>query len=355
MERIRLAFVSGLSNKKLSQKLAPLQALPEVRRIDLYRRQPLYGDKIQWMPMPRYCSRIAPIGDLWRLATLIRNAPRYDVIIGCHQFFHGVYAASAALLRGRQNVQLTIKDPARIQKSKFGSWALRHANAIGFRGETTLAQFRTTFGNNRHFFIPHNVWQPSTTIPQGKKVIDLMYVGNFAFDKNISAWLEVAAKVKQRRGTLEAVLVGETPSRKITAQVDRLGLRDDLKFTGPLLNSELYEQYMHAKVLLLTSRWEGLPMVALEAMAAGVPVVATDIGDIRDLVKNGTNGYLVPVGAVEEMVKAVVKLLDDEALYPSLSKMAHEAAADLLSESTLESVTNQWRHLFVEMGLMQSL
>ena len=117
MKTLRLAFASGLSKKKLAQKLAPLQALPEVQRIDLYRRQPFYGNKVRWMSMSGFCSQIAPFGDLWRFATLFKNAPRYDVLIGCHQFFHGVYTAIAGLLRGRPVVQLTIKDPARIRKS----------------------------------------------------------------------------------------------------------------------------------------------------------------------------------------------------------------------------------------------
>jgi len=352
MGRLRLAFVSGLSDKKLAQKLAPLQALPEVQRIDLYRRRPLYADKIRWMPMPGYCSRIAPIGDLWRLATLIRNAPRYDILIGCHQFFHGVYASVAARLRRRRTVQLTIKDPARIQKSPLGGWALRHADAIGFRGQTTLSRFHDAFGNNRPFFVPQNVWQPSTKLAKEKNSIDLLYVGNFAPDKNIPAWLETAAEVKRRRGSLAAVLVGEKPSRRIAALVDRLSLTDDLEFTGPLFSNELDTKYMNARVLLLTSRWEGLPMAALEAMVVGVPVVATDIGDIRDLVEDGENGYLVPVGDVEEAVKAVKRLLDDDTLYLRMSKRARESATAFLSQSTLEFVTDQWRRLFVEMGLI---
>lgn len=354
MKALSLAFVSGLSGKKLAQKLAPLQALPQVRRIDLYRRQPFYGYKVQWMSMPRFCSRMAPFGDLWRFAKLFQNAPRYDLIVGCHQFFHGVYAAIAGLLRGIPVVQLTIKDPVRIQKSPLADWALRHADGIGFRGHISLNRFRKRCGKDRLFFVPQNVWHPSTQLKQNAKSIDLLYVGNFARDKNIPGWLETAAEVKRRMGNITAVLVGEQPNRRIAAKVHKLNLSGDVRFTGPLYNNALHEQYTNARVFLLTSRWEGLPMAALEAMAAGIPVVATDIGDIRDLVNHGESGYLVPVGDVIQAARAVKKLLADDTLYLHMSQKARESATAILSESTLEYVTEQWRIVLVRMGLIAS-
>ena len=352
MRHLKLAFVSGLSDKKLAQKLAPLQTLPEVERIDLYRRRPLYGDKICWIPMPGCCSRTAPLGDLWRLAVLIKKAPHYDVIIGCHQFFHGVYASVAALLRGRETVQLTIKDPERIRRSPLGGWALRHADAIGFRGHTTLQRFRDRDGNHRPLFVPQNVWEPSVKTTRKTRKIDLLYVGNFAPDKNIPAWLRAAAQIKRCRGRLAAVLVGEKPNRKITSLVKRLHLTDSVQFTGPLFNDALDSMYLKARIFMLTSRWEGLPMAALEAMSAGMPVVATDVGDVGDLVKHGQSGFLIPVGDVDQAAKAVDTLLNDQKLYQSMSKGAREAADALICKSTLAYVMDQWRYLFAQIGLL---
>ncbi|MBW2107305.1 MAG: hypothetical protein JRI36_01390, partial [Deltaproteobacteria bacterium] len=138
MPLLRLAFVCGLSDKKLSQKLAPLQAMPEVITIDVYRRHPFYGKKIRWVQMPHFWSHLAPAGDFWRFFSLIKNARCYHAIIGCHQRFHGVYAAVAGLLGSRPVVQLTITDPAWIEKNPLCRWVLRKAQAIGFRGHTTL-------------------------------------------------------------------------------------------------------------------------------------------------------------------------------------------------------------------------
>lgn len=350
---MKLAFVGKLSDKKLAQKLAPLQALPEVCEIDLYRRHPFSGKKVRWMQMPLFCTRFAPLGDLWRLFALIRNARRYDIFIGCHQRYHGVYAALAGVLLKKRVIQLITTDPERIQKSFTGRWALRRAEAIGFRGRTTLEAYRNNHGNEQIFFVPQNVWCPSEQTIQKNKTIDLLYVGNFAICKNISVWIRISAVVKQQRGNLKAVLVGERPNKSISALVDSLKLRDDVTFTGPLYGSELDEYYATARVLLLSSIWEGLPMATVEAMNFGTPVVAPDVGDLRDLVNDGMNGYLTGVGDIEGAANVVAKLLSDDELYNRMSENAYKTAKNFQYECTIEHVSKIWRDVFVELGLIK--
>lgn len=352
MRRFRLGFVVGLSDKKLAQKLAPLQAMPEVLEIDLYRRKPYTGQKVRWMAMPRLCTRFAPLGDLWRFLTLVKKAGSYDVLIGCHQRFHGIYVALAGVLRRRAVIQMTITDPAWIEKTFLGAWSLQRASAIGFRGQTTLERFRDRHGNKKTLFLAQNVWDPPKPSGHRNKTIDLLYVGNLMAYKNIPAWLQTAADVKRRQGRLRSVLVGERLGRRLTVLAKRLGLWDDLKFTGPLFGKDLDRLYAESRVLLLTSFWEGLPMAAAEAMAVGIPVVATDGGDIRELVKDGENGYLVSIGDVRGAASAVVRLLNDNALYQSMSESARRSASDLASKSTLERVVQTWRQVFVEIGLI---
>lgn len=352
MRRFRLGFVVGLSDNKLAQKLAALQAMPEVLEIDLYRRHPFTGQKVRWMAMPRLCTRFAPLGDLWRFLTLVKKAGNYDVLIGCHQRFHGIYVALAGALRRRAVIQLTITDLAWIEKTFLGAWSLQRAGAIGFRGQTTLERFRDRYGNKKTLFVAQNVWDPPKPRVHMNKTIDLLYVGNLMAYKNIPAWLQTAAEVKRRQGRLRAVLVGERPGRRLTVLAKRLGLWDDLKFTGPLFGKDLDRLYAESRVLLLTSFWEGLPMVAAEAMAVGIPVVATDVGDVRELVKDGENGYLVDVGDVHGTATVVTRLLNDEALYQRMSVNARRSAADLASKSTLQCAVKTWRQVFVEIGLI---
>lgn len=347
---LRVAFLSGLTDKKLAQKLAPLQSMPEVAAIDLYRRQPFQGAKVRWIPIPKLGNRIKVVGDLWRFLMLLANASRYDVLIGCHQRFHGVYAALAGWLRKRPVIQLTITDPAWMQRIFLGDWALRQASAVGFRGQTTLRRFQARYGSERPLFVLHNQWNPPVTSPR-EKCFDLIYVGNLQGYKNIPAWLRTAAEIKRRRRQLRAVLIGDLPNKSLTTLAKQLGIWNDLEFTGPVYGEALYEYYAQARVLLLTSTWEGLPMVAVEALAIGVPVVATDVGDTADLVKHGHNGFLTQVGDITTAADCIEKLLDDNGMYENMAAEAKRSVQSLLAQSTLEETVSGWRSVFRELGL----
>ncbi len=355
---LKLAFVTGLSDKKLNQKLLPLQALAEVEQIDIYRRLPYSGHKIRWMGMPRLFSKIAILGDMWRFLILMKNAKKYDVIIGCHQRFHGVYAAIAGYFFQIKVIQLVITDLVWINKIFLAGWALKKADAVGFRGQKSIQYFKNQYGNMKICFIPHNIWQPRNTNSISvleNKSIDLLYVGYLADYKNIPDWLKTAERVKAMKGQLKAVMVGEQPDKKLVHMIKKLGLSDDIEFPGPVYGEKLAQYYEKSKVFLLTSFYEGLPMVALEAMNAGLPVVATDVGDTADLVKDNENGYLIKVGEIEKAARLIFMLLNDKDVYQKISKNAYLAAGCFLEKCKLETVSNEWHMVFEKMGLLNDL
>src|SRR5690606_31546221 len=80
-----------------------------------------------------------------------------------------------------------------------------------------------------------------------------------------------------------------------------------LEFMGKV--DDVAPLYQQADIFLLTSDWEGTPNVVMEAMASGLPVVATKVGDVQHLIDHGENGYLVEPGDEESMVRAVHALI----------------------------------------------
>lgn len=348
---VRIAFVAGLSDKKLAQKLAPLQALDEVEAIDLYRRRPFSGPKIHWAGIPQALAGIAPLAEIWRVLSLLLNAREYDGIVGCHQRFHGIYAALAGALLKRPVIQLTITDPLWIEATPLGRWSLRRAAAVGFRGSTTLEDYRRRNGGRQLLFVIHNYWRPVQAVQLDRdKRIDLLYVGYHQAYKQLDVWLRVAAAVKSKRGGLHAAWVGDLPGRSLRRRIGRLGLRDDLLLLGELRGHDLHLCYARSRVLLLTSRWEGLPMAALEAMAAGVPVVATDTGDTAALVRNGETGFLTPTDDVECAALAVTRLLCDHKLAMNVGHRARALAQSYAQRSTLDSTAAGWRSVLRSVG-----
>jgi len=95
-------------------------------------------------------------------------------------------------------------------------------------------------------------------------------------------------------------------------------------------------------VFILTSRRKGLPKAVMEAMAAGLPIIATDVRGNRDLVKSGENGYLVPIDDVEQTAIAVEHLIDSEDLRRSMG----EKSKELVKQYDLQRVLEKMEEIY---------
>jgi glycosyltransferase involved in cell wall biosynthesis len=101
-----------------------------------------------------------------------------------------------------------------------------------------------------------------------------------------------------------------------------------VEFLGPLAyGEELFARYREADAFVLPSPSEGTPRVLVEAMMFGLPLVASRVGGIPDLVREGENGLLVPPGDAEALAAALLRLADDPGLRARMSAANHEAGA----------------------------
>lgn len=150
------------------------------------------------------------------------------------------------------------------------------------------------------------------------------YVGRLSEEKGIKN-LMIAASMLIRSGTLVKVLIlGEGPERKeLEALVEKEGLTERVIFAG--FQTDV-ESWMPALDLFcLPSLTEGTPMALLEAMAHGVPVVATAVGGVPGVIQSGRNGLLVSPNQSEALRDAIAQLLKEEALRRSLSEAARDS------------------------------
>jgi glycosyltransferase involved in cell wall biosynthesis len=119
---------------------------------------------------------------------------------------------------------------------------------------------------------------------------------------------------------LEALLVGDGPERgTVEEEVRRAGVESTVRLLGE--RSDVAELLRGAEIFVLSTRSEGLPLSVLEAMAAGLPVVASNVGGVPELVVDGETGLLVPPGDPRSLAAAIERLLQD----PSLSRRLGEA------------------------------
>lgn len=148
----------------------------------------------------------------------------------------------------------------------------------------------------------------------------LVHSSNFRPLKRIDDVVHIFAGVRQALPA-RLVLVGDGPERpRIEALVAELGLSPHVQFLGMQL--DVVAALQAADVFLLPSSTEGFGLAALEALSCGVPVVASRVGGIPEVVDEGETGFLCPPGDVPEMTAAVLRLLRDPALHRRMSEKA---------------------------------
>lgn len=141
----------------------------------------------------------------------------------------------------------------------------------------------------------------------------LMHISNFRPVKRVSDVIEIFQQVAKTVPS-KLLLVGEGPElSKIQCKIREMGLEDRVVFLGK--QEDVAQVISLADVLLLPSEKESFGLVALEAMACGVPTIGSTAGGIPELVTHGETGFLSPIGDVDSMAANAIRLLTDEELH----------------------------------------
>jgi colanic acid/amylovoran biosynthesis glycosyltransferase len=138
----------------------------------------------------------------------------------------------------------------------------------------------------------------------------LVCVGRLSEQKGQLVLVEALGRLAAEGVPFEMVLAGDGPMRGILEkQIQGKGLQKQVRITGWLSNDAVRQEVLAARVLVLPSFAEGLPVVLMEALALGRPVVTTYVAGIPELVQPGVNGWLIPSGSVEGLVAALRQAL----------------------------------------------
>ena len=166
----------------------------------------------------------------------------------------------------------------------------------------------------------------------------LVAVGRLHMQKDYSTLLHAFAKVRKNR-PVRLLILGEGKERPLLEElIKELGLKQDISLPGFVMNP--YAYMARASLFVLSSRWEGLPTVLIEALCCGTPVVSTDCpSGPREILRDGKYGQLVPVGDVDELARAIEAALNNKAPRPP---------SESWRPYDLENVVNQYIHLLFE-------
>ena len=146
--------------------------------------------------------------------------------------------------------------------------------------------------------------------------------------------LSHVSKLRRNFGDLKLVILGEGAERpSLESQIGRLGLRDHVLLPGYRVKAERYLAYF--SVLALPSLTEGMPMTVLEALRASVPVVATKVGGVPEMLASGEAGVLVEPRSVTALVNGLGWLLRDSGVASSLAEKGARLVREKYSSTNM--------------------
>ncbi len=170
-------------------------------------------------------------------------------------------------------------------------------------------------------------------------------VGRFEVAKDYPNMLAAFARVRERYPRTALLLVGKGSLQKETeAVVKSLGLEGHARFLG--VRDDVSAVMGAADGYVMSSAWEGMPMVLLEAAAAGLPIVATRVGGNQEVVQDGESGFLVPPRQPDSLAEAMIRLMQ----YPDVQRrsMGERGRAHVRANYGLERIVERWEELYRE-------
>ena len=155
---------------------------------------------------------------------------------------------------------------------------------------------------------------------------DVVYVGRLSYQKNPQRLVRVFGKVKERCPDVKIAVVGSGElEAEAKALSNELNLQDNVHFLG--FQSNPLKMMYDAKAMVMTSRWEGTPMCALEAMALGLPIVSTPTDGLCELITDGENGYLSNDDDI--LAQRICEIVSDDKIRAALSQSNKERSVKI--------------------------
>ncbi|MCM3874271.1 MAG: glycosyltransferase [Pyrinomonadaceae bacterium] len=255
---------------------------------------------------------------LYRLVRALRQQPP-DILQSVH-FFTNLYAAVAGRIAGIRAIGAIRNDLTSelIANGIWGRWQLLLPKHLITNSE--LAQQRAIdrgFSSEQISFLRNAVdtnWLKGNGSSRDGKKIKVLFVGRLEEQKRPHLFLRAVSRAIAQSpvGHVTAIVAGDGPMRRdLESHAKSLGLTGQVDFIGS--QGDMASVYKEADLLVMTSKHEGTPNVLLEAMASGLPVVATRVGGIPEIIED-SRGLLVEPEDENGLVAAILKLIGDRNL-----------------------------------------
>ncbi len=345
------------NDNQLGAHLRPLTALEAVSEIVLVTDRPpgIHLDKVRVVVPARLVTALAgrALAKTITCAITARRS-RPEWVIGFNLVPHGLNAYVAARGSGARVLYHQIGGPREwlgggwdsdnnilgrlrrpnVRLERFLLAVVRRCDFVavmGERGGSCIVARGVAPG--RVAIIPGSVENPIG--PPPPKRFDFISVGELIPVKRTRDFLTALGTLRSEGATFRAAIVGDGPLRSsLEKYSDDLGLSECVTFLG--FRSDVHELCRSSRVFAMTSEYEGLSIALLDAMAASLAVVGSDVGEIRSVVEDGVSGWIYPSADVSALTEALRVLLHDETLRSRLGRAARSSA---ISHASVQEVS----------------
>lgn len=275
---------------------------------------------------------------LW-LRNHIKN-DRPDVVIA---FMLEVYCVTLASLIG---VSVPVISSERIDPHFFGRakgllrWLLLRRTTHLVVQTVRIKDFYSAKLQSRTTIIPNPVTDKVFSLTPTLKQKRIIAVGRLAYQKNYPMMFRAFAKVHHDFPDWQLVVYGNGPQKEeIRGVIERLGMEGHIILAGK--SDHVVEEMNKSSLFVMSSDYEGMSNALLEAVCVGLPVISTDVSGAKDLITEGVNGYIVPVGNEKALTLALSSILSSP---EKMDEMGRQSKA-LAPRFREEQIVGQWEEL----------
>lgn len=268
------------------------------------------------------------------------NSEKPNVVIA---FMLEVYCVTLASLIG---VSVPVISSERIDPHFFGRakgllrWLLLRRTTHLVVQTVRIKDFYSAKLQSRTTIIPNPVTDKVFSLTPTLKQKRIIAVGRLAYQKNYPMMFRAFAKVHHDFPDWQLVVYGNGPQKdEIRGVIERLGMEGHIILAGK--SDHVVEEMNKSSLFVMSSDYEGMSNALLEAVCVGLPVISTDVSGAKDLITEGVNGYIVPVGNERALTLALSSMLSSP---EKMDEMGRQSKA-LAPRFREEQIVGQWEEL----------
>ena len=361
-ESVLLATATFYSENWLTTHLLPISRSKGLNKVVMVASDKVpYIEKVEAVYPPRFltlffgnvASRL-----LYFSWVAIKTKPEF--ICGFHLLLNGMVSVLIAKITGAKSIYICGGGPREVLGGGYSTenrifGRLREPDYVLERKLISVLDYFdliVVMGTSaKDYFVKNSVKTRISSLPGGfdkndyfpigfndKKEFDLIFVGRLSEIKRVDRLIHAIQIVQARLPTISLVIVGDGPDKMQLEGISRnYGLEENICFAG--WKKDIGVWLRKSRIFILTSDSEGVSQAMIQALMCGLPCIVSDVGDLKDVIVTGYNGYLINEKTPEEFAESIVETLDN---YKNGDKLMTNAI-DSANKYSVDEVSKSWQ------------